>query len=280
MSSFVIQSYCIILGGYRMKKRNAIILICVLVLILVCGGLYYLWEYTEVFGKKVIPLKIESIVVQYTPGFSLKEAETFNQDEKKSVEVQKIPLKGEQLKDVQRVIHGIKKGKGTSEKIFHDDFEVIINDKVTVQMGEDVGYVIQGKNKTKVKIPSSCYEEVLKIVEKNNKKVITKISSDAITVKLDGAKMSIQNKDNLQYIHDALSYYPVAIDIPYAEYEEGYQAEIILSDKTLYLYKDRIGYLVQKEGEQDTSTYVVLMDDLLDLVQQIYQKSIGEEKKN
>ncbi len=258
-----------------MSKKSAIILIIVLVFILIGGGVYYLWEYTEVFGKKLIPIKVESITIQYTPGFSVKDANTFNQDEKKTVEKQVLSLKGNDFKNLKRVVKGIKKGKNLSGEVFKDEAEIIINDKITVQISDGVGYVQKGKSKTKVKVPHSCYEEVMKMIDKNNQKVIQNFTAEAVTVKIDGASIAIKNPDNLKYINDSFAYYPVTIDIPYSEYENGYQAEIILNDKRIYLYKDRIGYIVQKEGEQDTSTYVVFIEDLYDLIQQIYQKSIA-----
>ena len=261
-----------------MKKKIAIIA-CIILFIIFLFGLYCLYEYTELFGKKIIPITIDSVSVQYTPGYDMKEATVFNEDEKKTIEIQTLKLKGDNLKAIKKCLRKVKKGKNVSGDIFHDSYDVIVNDKITVQMGDGIGYVQKGKNRTKVTIPSRCYEEVGKLVEKNNKKVVKTLSSETYQIKIDGASINVQNKDNKEYLQDALSYYPVSIDAPYDTYEEGYKAELILdSDRKVYFYSEKIGYILQKEGEQDTSTYVVFINDLYDLVNQIYQKSIADEK--
>ena len=256
-----------------MKKK--IIFIIVGVILIGCiVGVLLLYQFTEIFGKKVIPVKVNSITLRYTPGYDVKTAESLNTDKEKFIEVQEIKLKGDDLQRIKRAVRKIKNYSSSTSEAIVDQYELIINNDVVVEVGEAKGIVVQGKKSTSVIIPSSTYQEIEKIVDDNNKKVLKTISTDTVTVKLEGASISIQNKDNLKYIKEYLFYYPVSIKEDYKKYDDGYKIEMILDQNVhLYLYNDKIGYLSQKDGETDTSTYVVFTNNMFDLIQKIYETS-------
>ncbi|MBP5679164.1 MAG: hypothetical protein J6X28_05020 [Bacilli bacterium] len=258
-----------------MKKKIIVMVILIILILLGVGG-FLLYRYTEVFGKKLIPLKMNSIVIQYAPGMELDQANKMNEGEKPVIEIQEMTLKGAEKKEVQKALSKIQKDKGSKE-IFQDQYEVIINKKITLQVGNGVGYLQEGKKKTKVMIPDSTLETLNEIVGQNKKKVLKDIAFEKAQLKIEGASITVQNKDNIQLLKEALTYYPLTIESDYATYDEGYKAEVILDGTThIYLYSNKIGYLITKDGETEIKTYVIFINDLYDFIQSIYKVSTEE----
>ena len=256
-----------------MKKK---IIIIIIIAIMILGGVggFLLYQYTELFGKKLIPLKIQSIEIQYIPGYDLGTGEQFNTEGKNVVEVQNISLKGSELNSFKKELKKIKKSTTKNEELYSIQYRIVLNKKTIIKVGNEVGDIQKGKNFTPLVIPKSTLSEIEKIVDKNNKKALTKITTENVTAKLDGASITIKNKNNLNYIYDYLSYYPIQITEDYTKYEGGYKTTLILDNNTkVYLYNDHIGYISQKEGEQDTSTYGIFTKNLYELIQDIYKVS-------
>ena len=256
------------------KKLPFIIGGIVLFLVLVGVTLFVLFQYTEVFGKKVVPLNIQSITIQYAPGYDLNTVSTMNQKET-VVEVQKIELKGKDLDSFKKELSKVTKSESSSKKEIVPQYEVLINKKVTLQ-GEDAkGFVVECKKKTRVKLPSSFQNKIQDLMNANNKKILKTIATQNVTFKVDGSIITVKNKDNLKYIQDALVYYPVQIKEDFKAYQGGYKVEVILDNNVkVYLYDNSIGYVLQKEGETDTSTYGVFTEGLEELLKQIHQISV------
>lgn len=255
-----------------MKKKIFIILI----LIIVLGGIgcCFLYQYTELFGKKLVPLKIKSIEIQYIPGYELGIGEQMNTSETIDIDVQSISLKGSELNTFKKELKKIKKATAKNEELYPVQYKVILNKKTELKIGSGVGDIQEGNDYTPIVIPKSTISELDSIVSKNNKKVLKNINTENVTIKIDGASITIQNKDNLKYIRDYLAYYPIHITEDYQKYDDGYKTTLILDNNVkVYLYNDSIGYISQKEGDNDTSTYGIFTNDLYGLIEDIYKVS-------
>ena len=258
-------------------KKKVIIIVVLLILLLGGVGCFLLYQYTELFGKKLIPLKIQSITIQYTPGYDISTGEALNTDEKQVIEIQEIKLKGSEFDSIQKAIKKVKKSSTKNEELYPVQYKIILNDSITLKIGDGVGDIQKGKTYTPITIPKSTIEAIDEVVSKNNEKVLKTISTETVTVKLEGASITIKNTDNLKYINDYLVYYPIQMTDDYKKYEDGYKIEMILDhDTKVYLYNHQIGYISQKDGETDISTYGVFTNDLYDLIYQIYETSIKE----
>lgn len=245
-----------------MKK---VIPIIILVLLIIGGAVcFYLYQYTEVFGKKIIPINYKTATLSYVPGYSLDAAKEMNK-EKEVVQVQTI-----KKKDLEQVLKELKKvKKSESKKDIVTNYEITL-DKVIVKIGDKYGTVTKGKNVTKIKVTDSLISRIEEVVDNNNNGLIKELTTDTATVKLDGASISIKNEDNLKYIKKELNYYPITMDADYKKYDEGYKAELQLDNSVkVYLYSNRIGYIVNDEEK----TYGIFQEDLLDLLNQIYEVS-------
>ena len=252
-----------------MKKKIIFIIIGLLIVIgiAVCFCLY---QFTEVFGKKIIPVKIDTITLRYTPGYDLATAESLNTEEVPFIEVQEIKITGNDLKNIKKALRKVKKATSSKSEAIVVNYELIINNNVKLEVGENLGFIKKGKKNTEVTIPTQLLEEIQRIVEKNNKKVLKVINSGAVTAKLEGASISIKNENNLKYINDILEYYTVTITEDYKKYDNGYKIELILdNDCHVYIYS-KVGYIKQKEE----SGYVVFTKDLYQLIEDIYNKSV------
>ena len=263
-----------------MNKKWLFIVLGVILFIVLAGvGFFCVYQFTDVFGGKVIPKKIDSITIRYAPGYNIATAEALNAKEK-YIEFQEVSLTGDEFKNMKTQLSKIreKKEKSTQETDqleMVDNYEVLVNKKIKLLVGDKYGMVVDGKKKTTVVLSNSFTTQLQKIVDKNNKKVIKTIPTENVFIKMEGASIQIKSKSNLKLIQDALSYYPVNINADYKNYDDGYHVEVILDNNViLYLYKDSaLGYLSMKEGENDLSTFVVLQDNLYDLIQQIYETS-------
>jgi len=245
-----------------MKKLIPIIIL----LLLIIGGAvgFYLYQYTEVFGKKIIPIKYKTATLNYVPGFNLDKAVEMNK-EKEVVTIQTI-----KKKDLDEVLKELKKvKKSESKKEVVTNYQINI-DKVVINIGEKYGTVTNGKKVTKIKVTDALINRIQEVTENNNDGIIKELTTEAVKVKLDGASITIKNEDNLKYIKNDLYYYPIQLDADYKVYDEGYKAELQLDNNIkIYLYSNNIGYVVNGEEK----TYGIFQDDLLDLVNQIYEIS-------
>lgn len=246
-----------------MKK---VIPIIILILLIIIGAVcFYLYEYTEVFGKKLIPISYKTAKLDYVPGYNLDKAKELN-TEKEVVQIQTI-----KKKDLDEVLKELKKVKESKSKKEVDTlYEIVLDDKVTIKIGKNYGTVIKGKKETKIKIPEALISRIEDVVDNNNNEVIKELTTDTVTAKLDGASINIKNEDNLKYIKKYLKYYPITMDADYKKYDEGYKAELILDNNVkVYLYSNRIGYIINGEEK----TYGIFQDDVYDLINQIYEVS-------
>lgn len=258
-----------------MKKKLPLILGGIVLLLAIAGvTVFCLFQYTEVFGKKIIPLNIKSVSIQYVPGYDLDTVATYNEKEE-VLPIQNIKLSGKDLTSFKGQVSKIRENKvKTTTKILHH-YNVVINDNVTVEVGDGMGYVLNGKRKKEVIIPNSTMNAILSIIEKNNKKILKNLTTENVTLKLEGSSISVKNEDNLKYIKESLSYYPISIKEEYKNYQGGYKVEMVLDNNVkVYFYESGIGYISQKDGETDTSTYAIFIDNVYELAEQIYKVSV------
>ncbi len=246
-----------------MKK---VIIVLLVLIIILCGGGFALYQFTDVFGSKMIPKDIKSISINYIPGYDYDTGNKLNTKDKKVVEVQTIKLSNEQIKEVKKYLRRIKEKK-TSKKDLPDRYEVVINDKITIKVNGESSIM----NNKVVQMPKDLVNLLDLYIEDNNKQVLKTIDFKTVLFKLDGSVITVSNKDNIEYIKNSVNYYPITLEADYKTYNNGYSIEMVFDNKIhLYLYKDsNIAYL-DNEG---TKSYVILTEELYDLLIDIYKVS-------
>lgn len=258
-----------------MKRKVPIIVGSVLfVILIVCGVVFYLYQYTEVFGKKVIPAKVESIQIQYVPGIDFKTIQKLNEKEE-VVKVEKVSLSKEEIKSIKKHLSRVRESSIKKQSIDVESYQLVINDKIILHIGDEFGIVENGKKTTNVSISNEVIETIQNITNKNNKKILKKIETENIIVKLEGSSITLKDKDNLKNVQESLTYYPISLKEDYKNYQDGYKIEMILDNNTkVYLYESSIGCIVQKNNEETTNTYAIFTNGTYDLIQNIYKISI------
>ena len=255
------------------KKIIWIVLGVILMLCLLGAGVYYLYQYTEVFGKKVIPVKMDSVVVRYVPGYDFDDVNKLNTGEKEVVPIQEVSLTKKEIKEIQSILRGTSSIDSSKKEISNYKYEIVINKKTTIYVQQKKGFVTTDNKTNTIIIPNRLHTTIDFILQKNNKKVLKTPEFQDVVLKLEGSSITVKNKDNLKYIKDYISYYPISMDGDYKIYNNGYKAEVILDGKThIYFYSSKIGYI----QENDAKTFVIFSEDLYDLIHQIYEKSIEE----
>ncbi|MBR3211241.1 MAG: hypothetical protein IKF71_04830 [Bacilli bacterium] len=257
--------------------KKGVFIAIVLAIILGTVGIIYLYQYTEVFGKKLIPLKIESIEVQYIPGYDIEAAEQFISDEKVKIDVQKIQITGEDLITLKKELRDVRKSKQKNEELYPVRYKVIINEDLIMKVGNAAGDLQKDKEIKPIIVPASLDSHIEKLIDDNNKSVVKKISTETVKIKMEGASITIKSQDNLTYVKESLNYYPIHIDEDYKNYEGGYKITLFLDNNVqVYLYNEKIGYIAQKDGDKDISTYAIFTEDLYELINKIYDVSINK----
>ena len=247
-----------------MKK---VIIIVLLVIVFIIGGVFALYQFTDLFGSKIIPKDIKTITINYYPGYNYDTGSKLNTKDKKVIEEQTIKLTKEQINEAKKYLRRIKEKQLKTKTQLLDRYEVIINDDITIKIDNEDSIM---NNKT-IQIPKDGVKLFDLYIEDNNKKVLKTIDFKTVLFKLDGSVITVSNKDNIEYIKNSLSYYPITLDNDYKTYNNGYKIEMIFDNKThLYLYeKTNIAYLTS----DDNKGYVVLTDELYSLLEEIYKVS-------
>ena len=249
-----------------MKKVLVILLVIIIIL---GGGCFFLYQYTDVFGKKIIPNSINSITIRYIPGYNLDAGEALNK-EKECVKIQEIKLKDSDLIAVKKALRGIKKNSSQNKNKLVDKYEVVINNDIVLKINNEKSLLKSGKEEIVVKVPSNSLDLFSDYINKNNKKILKSIDFKNIVLKMEGSSITIKNKDNIGYIKDYLLYYPITLEADYKQYENGYKIDMVIDDKThIYLYNSNIGYLISG----DNKTYILFTEDLYSLLYDIYKVS-------
>ena len=250
-----------------MKKG---IIFTIIIVLLLGIGIFLLYQFTEVFGEKLVPIKIEQMTIDYVPGYSLEETKTLNQ-KKEVVKVQTISISGKDFKKMKSEMHFFTKKNFTKKQFGGHQIDLHINKDVTIQVGNGYGYVIKKGKKTKIKIPNRTMNVIHQIIRKDQKKRVQSIETESVTVKLEGASITIKNAENLGNIQKYLSYYPILLEDDYKTFDNGYLAELILDkNQKVYLYSSKLGYIINGEEQE----YGIFQEDLYNLVKKIYDYSV------
>ena len=252
--------------------KKFIIIFLFLFLIVGGGVLFYLYQYTEVFGEKLFSSKIQSISITYTSGLALEQAYALNQ-EKEIVPYHTISCNKEEIKLLKRAFRQLQVREDHDEDALQ--YEIVVNKNIHFYVGEKMGMIVRGKKKTYVKIPDGAFDEIENLLVQKDKKYLKTISYQDATIKIDGALIPITHKENLEYLEEYSSYYPISMDADYKQYDGGAIAQIDLGEESIYLYSSKIGYVKEKEN----STYVIFQNDLLELVKEIYDVSTVSVEK-
>ena len=248
-------------------KKVIIPIVIIVVLILLGGGIYYAYQNTELFGKKVVPIKISDVSILYVPGYDIDDAKKLNSGEKEIVKIQEIKINSKELKTIKNDLRKITK-KEKKNKDFKGKYEILVNGKTTIRINEKNGYI----DKDSVAIPNSLLNDIDALIDKNNDKVIKTNTFESIVIKMSGSSITVKNKDNLKYLHDSLLYYPMTLSADYKTFDNGYKIEAILDNQThIYLYEStNVGYIQEK----DNATFAIFTGDFKNIIKQIHDKSV------
>ena len=258
-----------------MKKRIVIItIISILIIMGITSVLLY--NYTELFGKKLLSLKINSITIQYIPEIDLKSVETINKETQSTLEVQEIKLSKEEIKNLQKEFNKIKKIK--KEKISDEIYvEILIDKKSTLFIGNKKSYIKENNSISKISIPTNLFNKIYNIIEKNNKKIQKRIELKEAIIKNDQATITISNENNKKTLKEKLIYYPINLDIDYNTYQNGYKYELIINNNIeIYLYEGyegKIAYIIDKSEEETKNYYAIFPKNTYTTIQKIYETS-------
>jgi len=249
--------------------KKVLIVILVVVLLLLGGGFFYIYQYTDIIRSRLIP-KINQITLEYAPGYNYEDALKKNEGETEFIKIQSLKLKENDIKSIKNSIKGIKE-VSLKTKEFPTICELKIDKDTNLIVGEKNAKLIKGKKTTYVKTTKSLLNNINNIIDKNNEKVLEKLTYTNVTIKKDGAVINITNEDNKKIIQEAISYYRINQSDDYLSYDGGYKEQVILDDATkIYLYSSNIGYIKGQE-----SFYVVFPNNLEEAVNSIYQVSIS-----
>lgn len=257
-----------------MKKIFPIIGVVIVILILVSG--YLLYNYTEIFGKKIIPIKISSVTLNYIPGAN---KNLVDSDKKNIVPVQEIKISSSELKVLKKKLKSLKK---IDEKIKDNTYiaTLIVNKDYKIYIGEKTGYIENKNDKSSIAIPNSLYNYVYDICSKNDSKIFKNVEISSISVSSNGAKISIQNKKNLDAINKYINYLDVNINDEYSTYNNGYKYTLTINDsQALLLYDNNVGY-TNIDCSDGNVKYVVFKDNFYEVIDTIFKLSVNESKSN
>lgn len=256
-----------------MKKFLAIFVPILLLVIFV--GVFFLYNYTEIFGKKIIPIKVNNVSIMYYPN---KMDNILDKDGNSVVSEQEIKISSKNLKEVSSLL---KKVKINKNKISNKTFlsRVIINKDYILYINEKEGYIKNKKDNTNVVIPNSLYNYVYTKIEENNNKIFNKIDLKNIIIHGSGTKISVNNKDNLKILKESINYLPININEDFDKYNDGYKYTLDIDDNThLFIYSNNVGYLTYT-NDSSQNKYVILKKDVYKIVNEIYDISTNEKKK-
>ena len=243
------------------------LLITLTVIILLTGGtLFCLYEFTNIFHSKLIP-RINTITLKYAPGYDYEKALEKNK-ESEFIKIQSIKLSETDIKAIKKDLKSIIEAT-PKDKNFATTNELEIDKDTQLVIGEKYAKLIKNKKTTYVKIPNSLVKDTNDLIEKNNNKVLEKISYEKGTIKKDGAVINITKEDNIELIKNALPYYRINQTDDYLTYDNGYKELLILNDNiNIYLYSSNIGYIKTNEPY-----YVIFPNNLEKVINSIYEVS-------
>ena len=250
-----------------MKKYIPVIVTIIIVILLI--GTYYLYNFTNVFGNKVIPTKISSCVINYIPGLN---EQVLDKDGKEIITLEEVKLDDNSLKEISKKLRVVNKKDG---KIKDNAYiaTIVINKDYKLFIGENNGYVEYNNKKNNVSIPNSLYNYIYDLIKENDSKLFKELTYKDITIHGDGSKILVSNEKNISAIKDKLKYYNITLEDDFVIYNGGYKYTLKLDDvTTILLYDNNVGYL--DIGNQDSlNGYVVFKNGLYDIINEIYNIS-------
>lgn len=245
-----------------MKKR-VFIIIGVIIIVLLCV-VSYLFFFTEVFGKKLLPVSINNISIKYIPSNNLDYNERY---------VNEVNIKLEKA-DFQKVKSLIKKVKKSDlkDKNSSGKYKVVINNDCELIIGEDSSYVMRDKKRDIVTISDELYTEIENIVRKNNDKIFTKVNFKEVIIKKDSASITVKNKYNLELYKDCMSFLNVKLTDEEISKIGEYKMELIVdTNMHVYIYDNNISKIFNKEKNE--TFFAVSNERLYTISDSIYVSS-------
>ena len=153
-----------------------------------------------------------------------------------------------------------------------DYYQIIVNDNITVNMGEEFGFV----NEKTFDVPKDIKEltdSIMKEYNENNlyksfeyKKGSYKLKEDKKYVDLNEERLSHISKFKYFYVHD---------NHDYETFDGGYKYVLKLDDTTIYLYTGSVAYI---KNNNEESYIIIESSDNEELYQ--YINELINSKKN
>lgn len=257
--------------------KKLIVIILVTILFVVGGVFFYLYQYTEVIEKKIIPVRIENISIKYVPGLSLEDANIINaaKEDSEIIKINELELNKEEINNISKYLKKLQKKEKNKKKNNKKLYELTIN-KTILDINEKDGLVTRNKKKTPVKINQEFYSYLESLLSNKNKELVKQYSFKEISFYCN--KSTINVKNNLELFKDEFVFYPIQLDDNYETYNNGYKVSITVDQKiNIYLYDNNIAYIIDKSGENEEKYYAVCVNRLYNIVNDIYTKSTSDE---
>lgn len=272
--------FCDTIYLYSMREvfmKKLIVIILVTILFVVGGVFFYLYQYTEVIEKKIIPVRIENISIKYVPGLSLEDANIINaaKEDSEIIKINELELNKEEINNISKYLKKLQKKEKNKKKNNKKLYELTIN-KTILDINEKDGLVTRNKKKTPVKINQEFYSYLESLLSNKNKELVKQYSFKEISFYCN--KSTINVKNNLELFKDEFVFYPIQLDDNYETYNNGYKVSITVDQKiNIYLYDNNIAYIIDKSGENEEKYYAVCVNRLYNIVNDIYTKSTSDE---
>ena len=271
-----------------MKKGNHIALIIVIITLLIIIGIIGITAYKlnnkkeEIIVEqekqhrtgKVYDKDIKSITIKYYNGYNIATGDAI----KESIPAFKIELQKEELEKATSFIKTleyfhIEKDCGKKENcidIIEDNYELIINNKFSLYLDKEYGFVEDPYDTFKV--PEELYNLVVKQVEKNNKENVYKqLNSKKLTIISNGEKLEVKDPKYIEEISN-YNYYKTNIkdnDEVYEEDKLTYTLDLNDGRKIDLYFISPLSRLYNKDG----SHINIYSGDLYELIDKIYNNS-------
>ncbi len=218
----------------------------------------------------IVTTEVESVQVRYYNGYNIATGDVISD----TIPCHTVLATGDELAKMSEILpdlQAIRANPGSEEyshlmyDFLKDEYELIINGDLVLEIGREYGYTVSGGDTFRV--PSELYEIVESIAEEyNNNNVYSTLDTDRLTItSMKGKEMEITDQDQLD---DLLSiiYYPInADDDSFSSEKVAYVIDLHNGDQLDIFFASVLGKFRYADGSYQY-VYMGEMEDYLNKV--------------
>ena len=218
----------------------------------------------------IVTTEVESVQVRYYNGYNIATGDVISD----TIPCHTVLATGDELAKMSEILPdllAIRANPGSEEyshlmyDFLKDEYELIINGDLVLEIGREYGYTVSGGDTFRV--PSELYEIVESIAEEyNNNNVYSTLDTDRLTItSMKGKEMEITDQDQLD---DLLSiiYYPInADDDSFSSEKVAYVIDLHNGDQLDIFFASVLGKFRYADGSYQY-VYMGEMEDYLNKV--------------